>query len=162
MEYRVAFDIASAGYKSWTFPAFGLIFIAAGAVLVVARKHLPGSWGKRPLASSVFAFSFLGFAVFWTLTSFIGTYRDYSFASGAIESGHASVAEGVVTDFVPMPVTGHATESFCVTGKCFRYSNYEITAGFNNTTSHGGPIREGLPVRVTYIGNVILKLEIPR
>ena len=162
MEYRTAFDIASAGYKSWTFPAFGLIFIAVGILLVAARKHLPGWWGKRPTAGSVFAFGFLGFAVVWTLTSFYGTYRVYSFASGAMDSKDALVAEGVVTDFEPMPATGHAMESFCVSGKCFKYSDYVITAGFNNTISHGGPIREGLPVRVTYIGNTILKLEVPK
>jgi hypothetical protein len=51
-------------------------------------------------------------------------------------------------------------ESFCVSGVCFRYSDYVVTAGFNQTSSHGGPIRDGLPVRVTYIGNTIVKLEV--
>ena len=162
MEYRTVFDIASAGYKSWTFPMVGLIFIFVGALVVAVRRHLPGWWGKHPTASNIFAFSFLGFTVAWTLVSFFGTYRDYSSASGAMERNHALVAEGIVSDFKPMPVTGHAMESFCVSGKCFRYSDYAITAGFNNTSSHGGPIRQGLPVRVTYVGNTILKLEVPK
>jgi hypothetical protein len=42
----------------------------------------------------------------------------------------------------------------------FCYSDYEVTAGFNNSASHGGPIREGLPVRVSYIGNTIVRLEV--
>jgi hypothetical protein len=65
-----------------------------------------------------------------------------------------------VTGFMPMPVTGHAMEHFCVSGACFSYSDYVVTAGFNRTSSRGGPIREGLPVRVTYLGNTILKLEV--
>jgi len=162
MEYRTAFDIASVGYKSWPFPAFGFIFIFVGAILVAARKHLPGWWGKHPTASNFFTLSFFGFAVVWTIVSFFGTYRDYSFASKAMESDRALIAEGTVTNFKPMPVTGHSMESFCVSGKCFEYSDYVITAGFNNTSSHGGAIREGLQVRVTYIGNTILKLEIPK
>ena len=162
MEYRTAFDIASAGYKSWPFAAFGLIFIAVGAVMVAARKHLPGWWGKHPRAGSAFAFTWLGFAAVWTLVSFFVTYHDYSFASAARKSNRAQIAQGLVTDFKPMPFTGHAMESFCVSGKCFSYSDNVITAGFNNTASHGGPIREGLPVRVTYIGNTILKLEVPK
>ena len=119
MDYRVAFDITSAGYKSWPFPAGGLTFIAIGAVLVAARKHLLGWWGKRPNARSVFAFGFLGFAVLWTLVSFFATYREYSAASKAVSANRARVAEGIVTDFKPMPITGHAMESFCVSGACF-------------------------------------------
>jgi len=53
-------------------------------------------------------------------------------------------------------------ERFCVSGVCFAYSDFVITSGFNNTSSHGGPIREGLPVRVTYVGDMIVKLEVAR
>jgi len=72
------------------------------------------------------------------------------------------VVEGTVSRFVPMPVTGHAMERFCVHDTCFEYSDFVITSGFNNTSSHGGPIREGLPVRVTFVGNKIVKLEITK
>ena len=154
------FDVASAGYKSWSFPTFGIIFIVAGVGLVVLRKNLPGWWGKHPIASNVFAFFFLGFAALWTVTSFVVTYLDYSSLSDAENTNCAEVVEGVVTNFKPMPVSGHAMERFCVSGKCFEYSDYVISGGFNNTSSHGGPIREGLPVRVSYYGNSIIKLEV--
>ncbi len=162
MDYRVAFDITAAGYKSWPFPAGGVIFIAVGAGLVAARKYLPGRFGKRPVAAKIFTSGFLGFAVLWTFSSFLVTYREYSAASSAAHEDRARVVEGVVTHFIPMPGTGHAMESFCVSDACFNYSDYVMTAGFNTTSSHGGPIREGLPVRVTYIGNIILKLEVPK
>lgn len=160
MHYHTVFDVATAGYKSWTFPASGLIFIAIGAVLVANRKNLPGRWSKRPKASNAFAFFFLGFAVLWTLSSFLSTYGEYTTLSTASESDGRKVVEGAVTDFRPMPVTGHAMEKFCVSGACFEYSDYVITGGFNNTSLHGGPIREGLQVRVTYVDNAIVKLEI--
>ena len=51
-------------------------------------------------------------------------------------------------------------ERFCVSGTCFEYSDYVVTGGFNNTSSHGGPIRAGLPVRVSHVGDRIVKLEI--
>jgi len=162
MEYRVVFDIASAGYKSWSFPAFGLIFVVVGAGLVALRKNFGGWWGKHPIASNVFAFFFFGFAVLWTVVSFVATYHDYSSLSAAVRTNCVHVVEGVVTNFRPMPVTGHAMERFCVSDKCFEYSDYIITGGFNNTSSHGGPIREGLSVRVSYVGNSITKLEIAR
>jgi hypothetical protein len=59
-----------------------------------------------------------------------------------------------------MPYEGHQDECFSVQAQTFCYSDYEVTAGFNNATSHGGPIREGLPVRVSYIGNTIVRLEV--
>jgi len=73
---------------------------------------------------------------------------------------------GVVTDFVPMPVGGHAEEHFCVQGVCFSYSDFSLTGGFNNTRSHGGPIQSGTTVQVLYVqdqrlgGNVIVRLEV--
>ena len=160
MEYRTVFDIATAGYKSWNLPVFGLIFVAAGAVLVAIGEKLPGWWAKHPRASNVFAFYFLGFAMLWTLISFFSTYGQYSSLSEARVVNDECVAEGTVTTFKPTPVTGHAMEGFRVAGKCFEYSDYVITGGFNNTSSHGGPIRDGLPVRVSYVGNKIVKLEV--
>jgi len=66
----------------------------------------------------------------------------------------------VVTRFKPMPPSGHAPEEFCVKDRCFQYSDFEVSPAFNTTSSHGGPIREGLPVRVTYVGNAIVRLEV--
>jgi hypothetical protein len=81
-------------------------------------------------------------------------------------SGKVRVVEGIVEHFHPMPATGHDTERFTVAGESFAYSDYEITGGFNNAASHGGPIRAGLPVRITFVQepsrNVIVKLEIGR
>jgi hypothetical protein len=105
---------------------------------------------------------FLGFAIFWTVTSFIATYGDYRAATHAMHTNQAKIVEGVVTQFIPMPYTGHAMESLVVQGVRFEYSDYVITAGFNNTTSHGGPIREGLPVRIWYRGNEILRLDVAK
>lgn len=80
-----------------------------------------------------------------------------------METGKTEVVEGVVENFHPMPVGGHDSERFSVQGTPFAYSDYEVTQAFNNTTSHGGPIRAGLPVRITYVsansGNYIVKIE---
>jgi hypothetical protein len=160
MQYVTVFDVADAGYKSAGFPAFGLIFVAVGIGLVLSRRSLP-NWNTRgTVAKGVFPFGFLCFAVIWTVANFIGMYSQYRNASQARVAHTAQVVEGQVTNFVPMPVTGHAMESFCISDVCFNYSDYVVTAGFNQTSSHGGPIREGLPVRVTYLGNTIIKLEV--
>ena len=160
MDYKVVFDIADAGFKSWSFPASGLIFVAIGLLMVIFPKDIPGWRGKHPLARNIFSFFFLGFAIIWTLTSFLGTHNKYSKLRSLQKAGSFNVVKGKVSNFRPMPYGGHAIEKFCVKDHCFEYSDYVISGGFNNTSSHGGPIRKGLPVRITFIGNKIIKLEV--
>jgi len=80
----------------------------------------------------------------------------------SFETGHYSVVEGIVTDFHPMPYEGHDDECFSVTTQRFCYSDYSVTPGFHNAASHGGPIRAGFRVRVTYSHDTILRLEVAR
>jgi hypothetical protein len=166
MEHRVAFDIAEAGYKSWSFPAFGLIFVAVGAVLVLTQDRWPsllltGWWAKHPRRQGLRT-SLLRIRGLWTVVTFAATFFEYRSLQSARDNGDAQVVEGSVKNFIPMPASGHAMEKFCVRDRCFEYSDFVITTGFNNTASHAGPIKEGLPVRVTYVGSAILKLEVPK
>lgn len=101
----------------------------------------------------------------WAL--FRAVIVDYLHRKTQLKTGQYSVVEGPVEHFVPMPNQGHASESFDVQGVGFSYSTYEITSCFNHTTSHGGPIHEGLQVRIAYVPtgrkyepNCILRLEI--
>lgn len=158
MYYRVVFDIATTGYRAGWFVAFGGIFVLIGIGLVTFRRFLP----KRTPRTFhyYFPFVFLGFALLWTTITFVTTYSEYRITLTARHNGTATVTEGVVTNFIPMPYSGHATEKFTVNGVTFSYSDYGVTAGFNNTKSHGGPIDEGKRVRVTHLGNTILVLEV--
>jgi hypothetical protein len=98
-------------------------------------------------------------SVLWIAFAFTGTWRDYSALRNALKEGNVAVVEGRVENFVFIP---HKTERFSVCGASFSYSNYLVTAGFNNTNSYGGPIREGMWVRIAHSGNSIARLEIVR
>jgi len=80
--------------------------------------------------------------------------------AAAYRAGKCQVVEGTVMQFHPMPATGHDVESFLVAGKRFQYSDFIHRAGFNQTSSHGGPIHEGARVRIYYLGEDIARLEI--
>jgi hypothetical protein len=84
------------------------------------------------------------------------TYNEYRAAATALKEGQYSIAEGPVANFV----SGPKQESFTVGNRSFSYSDSIVTAGFRQTASHGGPIHEGLYVRLTYVGNLIVRLEI--
>jgi len=67
-----------------------------------------------------------------------------------------------VEHFIPMPPDGHPRESFTVEGKYFSYSDYDVIAGFNNAASHGGPMRAGRRVRIDYVKDTIVRLEVAK
>jgi hypothetical protein len=88
------------------------------------------------------------------------TYVDYSEARTALATHHFSIVEGRVANFAPASANGRRNESFIVNGKKFSYSQYVLTAGFNTVSAEGGPIHEGAYVRVSYVGDEILRLEV--
>ena len=108
----------------------------------------------------VFASFFLLFACFWTLASLALTASDYFGLASALRHGRCEVVEGVVTQFEPWSDVIKKDETFVVNGHRFHYSDFTITPGFNNTQVHGGPIHEGVRVRIHYTGNDIARLEI--
>jgi hypothetical protein len=156
VEFRTVFDLTTSGYKAWWFPCFGLVFVALG----VAFVRYPDRWPAPRTVVRTFGFYWLGFSILLTLFAFGATFSEYWSLRSAIRDGTVSVVDGPVSQFEPMPYAGHAMERFCVRNICFEYSNYVVTSGFNNTSSHGGPIREGLLVRVSYVRGKIVRLEV--
>jgi len=164
--FTTVFDIAMSGYKDWQFPAFGLIFVFIGAVIFFVPtiiKRMDWPFLDFPSTSFVlFRYAFLGFALLWTSGAFVTTYGIYSRHRDLAARNACTIVEGQVTDFVAMPYSGHADESFSVSGVRFRYSDYGVSDAFNNTSSHGGPLDKNAYVRICYdpSDNAILKLEI--
>jgi energy-coupling factor transporter transmembrane protein EcfT len=157
MDCSIVFDIRNSGLRTWWFPSAGLFFVAIGVALARFRYR----FAKKGLPSS-FPWLFLGFSVFWTCLTTVATVGSYVSLRHALSSGNYQFVEGIVHNFKPMPYEGHAMESFDVAGEHFEYSDYDITSGFNNTSSHGGPILDGVYVRIRHRSGTILHLEICR
>jgi hypothetical protein len=177
MNFKTIFDAAHQGYATWWFPAAGLVGVFVGALYVfkpalmlsmsrgaqfVSKPTMFRSLsdGSQGAANKIISWCLLIFALLWTLGTFVFTFAEYRYVVNALNEGRYAIVEGPVTGFVPMPYEGHSQESFVVGGHRFSYSENIITSGFHNTASHGGPIREGLYVRVSYLGNLILRLEV--
>jgi len=160
MNFELIYDANAAGYRQWWFPAYGLIFVAIGLGILIYQHMNP--LPTRSIWHRIFPFLFAGFAVLWVSIAFVSTFSDYWELRQALRSGQFVTVEGKVVDFVRMPVAGHANERFNVNGHHYEYSDFQVTAGFNNTQSHGGPLREGLIVRIADVHGRIARLEISR
>jgi hypothetical protein len=93
-------------------------------------------------------------------SALLHTYRLHLRLRKAVRDGTAQLIEGYVTHFSPMPYEGHADESFVINGNTLAYSDFNVTGCFNNTSSHGGPIREGLRIRIWVVNDCIARLEV--
>jgi hypothetical protein len=146
------------GYRQWWFPAAGLLIVVVGIGQLLYRRFYPAASRWR----RVLPYIYTCLAIAWTGVAFAVTYGDYRDTVKRLGDGRYTTVEGPVTAFKPMPREGHADESFAVHGRLYRYSDYRVSACFNNTQSHGGPIRQGLVVRIADINGCIARLEVCR
>jgi len=152
-DYHTVFTVLQKRMPLQPFAILGVIFVVVtiAAVITIVRRK-----AGLVLVLVVYA-AFLVVAVSLFPSGLRDMYRN---AKDAYIHGRYSVIEGTVANFHPMPYSGHEEERFSVSGVDFSYSDYILVPCFNNTASHGGPIREGLRVRIAYSGNCILKLEV--
>jgi hypothetical protein len=166
--YRLVFDLAQTNYELWYLPLAcllggGLSFLGLWAMSDLALKSNiiksalrfrgfePIPWGFFPMI--------IGVTLLATVACMI-PYTEYSRNLSVLTSGKALYTEGTVYDFKPMPYSGHALESFSVNGITFSYSDFMQTAAFHHTSSHGGPMKNGLKVKIWHYNGEILKLLI--
>jgi hypothetical protein len=168
--YETVFEITNKP-NEWWFVAFGLIFVVVGVGAIkfgpkLDRNQNGKSFGLTfAIPPRLLGWIFVIFASVWTLVAFGSTYSSRRELVQAYRTGNYLVAEGVVEDFHPMPYGGHESECFRVEKEKFCYSDYVVSPAFHQSASHGGPIRAGLPVRISYYEDEnfqahILRLEI--
>jgi hypothetical protein len=154
MDFETVFAFDEVHYAGWGPVVVGLVILVVGTLAVAGKTFL---WrGSQPPPMS---WAVLTLGVFWSVVATITNYGEYSAARRAMETKQYSVIEGPVTGFSELP---KKTEQFTVRGKMFSYSGDKDSPGFHLVRLDGGPVHEGEYVRVTYVDNTILKLEIEK
>jgi len=161
MDYKVIFDVIEHGYTSWrmALPFAGISVAATCISWVLSRPSMIEDTREDRIRRA-------GFRVVAAATGVIAigligyTYRAHLVLCDAFRSGKGHVIEGIVTAFIPEGPDGHPLEQFRVAGEDFWYSSSNGTSGFHWTVGKGGPMRNGLKVRITTVGEEIARLEI--
>ena len=154
MELVTVFEVGQNDYRALPLMFIGSVLVAVGVILVLLRHCLDSKLPKW------FPYIFLGGSVYLMFSTSSTTHARSASLAATLRDGRCEIIDGIVSDFHPMNYSGHEEEWFVVDGKRFEYSDYIVSPGFNNTASHGGPIRKGIRVRVHYRGNDIAKLEV--
>jgi hypothetical protein len=148
------FDITTKPFD-WSVLVAPLGLFLLGFFLIWMENKKIGKFGIRKIGyilSAVGILAALCAGAAWSVKRHDGSL--------ALQTGRYRMVEGTVRNFHPMLFAGHPPESFAIENERFSYSDYDFTACFNRTASHGGPLREGLHIRIYYIDNCILKIEL--
>lgn len=138
----------------------GLLFAVVPVVTAVGSvlygRRMPAADGRRGLPPEAIATMLGTFQLIFAL--FIGLPMISAiWLSQQLADGQAVVAEGTVT--IDFEVFGK-NECISVEDSSFCYSDSNLTAGFNRTRALGGPMRDGLQVRISSIGDTIVRVEV--
>jgi hypothetical protein len=154
MDYVTVFDISKQQFE-WWWPAIGLLIFALGIVFIKFISRWPSQKNAK-----IIGWVMVVFGPIFTIVVYNSQTSMWTDWRSVYERGGYSTVEGVVHDFKPMPYEGHQDECFWVENRKFCYSDYVVQPGFRQSASHGGPIREGLPVRIAYYEGQILRLDV--
>jgi hypothetical protein len=156
MSYSVVFDLDRSGYPFWWLL---LLVAAVGGLAGTVLLTFGGRHERARQIGSVFVVLVPLFA----LGMLVVTFSDYRSLKGDLDSGRVSVVEGPVSNYQPMKSGSRGEyESFTVKGVEFTYNGFALTSAFDKPAFFGGPIREGIQVRVTYVGDSIVRLEVAK
>lgn len=156
--YRVIYEVNDSLPGIQTFPFPMLILVVVSIVLMKFPEILAKN-RSRESAIKLARVWLTGSLSLVFLTLVISIYTEKHVVDAYLE-GKYKVVEGRVEQFNPMSYSGHGKESFIVDHVRFEYSQNIVKPGFRKTRTRGGPIRDGLNVRISYMGGMILKLEI--
>lgn len=157
MQNQVVFD-STTSEAGWLLSASP--FLLVGALLVlsglcVAVVNWKRGWGPRLLGIGLTLM--LVFAVPSRYS-----YYHWKFFTRYLDSGPDQTVEGPVEHYLARQSGEVNFEQFTVNGVPLGFGSQGLPKCFHRPAANGGPIREGLPVRITYNGSCIVKVEIPK
>ncbi|MFZ6642258.1 hypothetical protein ACO0LL_21225 [Undibacterium sp. TC4M20W] len=166
MSYTLIFDITK---TSWTdsLSLLPLIPLLAGSIMTgmnISRmwRGLPVySWSARPdKPFRVFPYMLLAIGMGSAYLTYQHSYVAYTDLRSAYEAGKCEITEGKVENLQRNFKKGESPVSFDIGHKQFAFRGGRDTPAFQQTTSSGGPVREGQQLRIASCDGAIVKLEI--
>jgi hypothetical protein len=157
MSFQTIFDIHDAGVRvAFLAPAFACLFVLSlMGWWRVRRGRMQLLPPPRERVSSGLQAAF--FAVL-TFLAFVATWGAHWSLISRMDNGRVERVQGAVHDFKPAE-TYKGTEQFSVASQTFSYSRVSVQQGFHTMSGDGGPVRNGLCVRILYQRNDILRIE---
>ncbi len=156
------YDLADQGFGEWWFLLLGLFLGSLGIAFFFGANSMFRE--RTSLFGTLLRIGSITFAIGWMAIGVYQTARGYYSYRQLLEArsrGEEQSVEGIVENFSPYDLQKNSpTESFKIDDHLFSYSPNEIRAGYRQTQAKGSPIKNGIYLRVSYMGDSITRLEI--
>lgn len=160
LTYHRSFDVVMHGYTTWRVAAVPAgLAIAAGLLRVLSTRVSPEE-RRRLRVYDLLTGGACVFLSVGTMATVLATWHEYADFRTRLQGGSVRLLTGTVNQFIPEGPGGHPRETFRINGIPFSYSSYEVTSAFHRTARCGGPMREGLHVRMADVDGAILRLDV--
>jgi hypothetical protein len=136
---------------------FLAVGLAVTTAAVTGKFRLRKSGGCALAIMTVWCLIWNSFTVLWLASTLLAGWR----YTQALREGLCEVAEGTVEVLHLQPAGGYDPgDRIRVDGREFQYSDFEAVLAYRQTVSHGGVLRNGAKVRLHYLHERILKVEV--
>ncbi len=160
--FTTIYNINHASYEGWTFDFVSIsILLIVGIILTIIAKKI-----YKTKTITIIKFTVPIFVIILPIIIVTNLFKYYDFKKlkNAFNKNETIIVEGYVRN-VKLEHGRIEKQYFSVNNVDFIISDNIYTGGFNKTIQNGGPIREGLYVRINYYRkccyeNIIVRLEI--
>jgi hypothetical protein len=152
--YRVLYDVANTGYRTWHGAFAGLAAAGVGITMFVLS-------GRRASPSRTLALGKLAglvvavFGIMMTFAILSDSRTEYDKLVSALHTSRYLVVDGAVSAFTPEGPSGHPHESWTVDGHNYMISSTVETSGFHQP----GVVHQGDHLRILDVDGLIARLE---
>ncbi len=156
LEYELVFDILNERYKCWIF-VLGIIIIFLFSSIPAILFHCVGNKShlKGIAKSSKWYILFAFLLTFFVILKIINSHW-WHFAD-SLKKGEYEILKGILTDFDPH------NKSFVVNEQNFKYFKCFTSGSKGDQTDEiEGILSSGVQVKILYVDNVVLRLEIAK
>ena len=159
MIWTTIFDVHDNPWRYLPVLMFGLLllFFAIKAVRDEAPK---GRKDSPPIGTKILHRYAIAFAMLWIGLVGFSAWTSTVSAIWALNSASYQRVEGPVTRLYQTGWKGKVSDLFSIGSIRFSYYDYDARSTDDNRVTDPGCIVEGVPVRIAYKGNRVLKLEI--
>jgi hypothetical protein len=154
---QVYYDISRDGFRLWWFPVVFCLFGFYPFLLYYWKANLvPKTLAPTDTLYLILGFIFIVSGLFFS----IYMWQQFEHSCKALKNGNCKIVEGSVTEHRITSTGNRESESFIVADKQFSYADNIVVVGFNRTPKHGGKIKNDMNLKVFYLEDRIIRIEI--